>query len=146
MKIRSMLVALMLVALVAICISKVRANDAWNSHVATPTATAQGPSPEFGFGSTTGSYATVTASSTALTNLLASLPSNDFQYVLIKVLGSSKTVYLNNTATTTNGIAFTDAMAPMLLPLPVNPKDRAKMYVIGGAGGEVVKIHGFKVR
>lgn len=147
MKIRNALVALMLVvALVAVLVSTVTADDSWSSWTATPTATAQGTSPDWGFGVGSTNWGSVTASSTALSNVFAALPSNDFDYALIKVIGSSKTVYMNTTATTTNGIALTDSMPPMFVPLPRLPKDRAKMYIIGGSGGEVVKIVGYRIR
>jgi hypothetical protein len=89
---------------------------------------------------------TVTVATATLTNLCTSLPNNDYQYALVSC--SSGTIYVNGSvATPTLGMKLTDSMPPIMIPLPVLPKDRGVIYLVAPAANtSQAKIIGYKVR
>ena len=113
-------------------------------YVGTPTSDVYGSSNDFGLGANT-NVVNVTASSTALTNAFASLPSDDYDGVLIQA--ASGTVYVNGTtATPTLGMSLTTSMPPIYLTLPMLPKSTGKCWIVCSSVNAVLRMIPVKLR
>ena len=124
--------ALKLVFLVGLlALSAIEANAQYYTLNASSTLNAEGTI-------TSGVVYNVTASSTALVPLLDNVKNKGYRAVIVRVTGSSKTVYMNGTvATPTLGLALTDSQSPIVIPLGATSPD---IKIIGAAGGEVVRL------
>lgn len=133
------LVTMALVLLILVVVSRLSAVEtAWT---ATPTGGIEYSSPSLGYG--TSDPISVTIASTSVTNLCASLPSNDYDMITYSL--TAGTGYLNGSVSTpTIGIPLVIGNLHTV-PLPRNPKDRCKINVIPAATG-TVKVIAFKSR
>lgn len=121
-----------------------RADDSYSAWVATPTSGAQTSTSNMLFPDSTPT--TVTPATSTVTNLCASLGSNEYQYLAYQV--SSGTVYQStDTATPSNGLVLpASTYGIQIVPLPAFAKDRGYFPVIGGSAECKVKIWGIKLR
>jgi hypothetical protein len=143
MKIRNLLLALALVALTFA--SPAVADDTYSGWVATPTAGAQKSEADMILPDT--NPVSVTVGTSTVVNLCASLPSNEYQEMLVQV--TSGTVYLTGSITTpsTSGMTLPAATyGVMRFPLSAFPKDLGKIPVVAAAAQSKVLIWGVRTR